>query len=271
MNKTVANAQFIRNRGLSARYRYGLVLDTGLSSIRELLRDDVAVPHAEIPGFSGSNRPPAFNDLVGGTIEGFPALMLTGRSPYHETGDPAAMRGAFELMAALGVETLLQTTSAGSVNRDVPPGQLCIIRDHINLTGLDPLVGDGEDGRFVNMAAAYGPKLRARLRKAASDASVRVAEATYMFRPGPSSETPAETRAAKLLGADLVGMAVAPETVIARRLGMDVGAIAVVTNYAAGIDDAHPTQEAMMRLAGDRALSFRRLITCFFRGLGDAV
>lgn len=271
MNEFLSDAQFLRNRGLTARYRYGVVVDPGLASIKELLRDGISVAHSEIPGFAGRNLAPRFEALAGGTIEGFPALMLTGRGFYHETGDIAAMRRPLELMAAMGVENLILTGSAGSVNRDIPPGQLCIIRDHINLTGLDPLVGDRGEGRFVNMAAAYAPKFRARLRKAASDASVRVSEATYMFFPGPSSETPAETRAAKLLGADLVGMSVAPETVIARRLGMDAGAIAVVTNYAAGIDDAHASPEAMLRLAGDRALSFRRLITCFFRGLGDAV
>ncbi len=264
-------ATYLRDRGLTGSFRHGLVLGSGLSAVAELVKDPITVAYRDIPGFPRSNVTGHAGQLIAGRIEGFPALVMSGRSHYYESGNIAAMRMPLELFAALGVDNLLLTSSAGSVNRDIAPGQLCIVRDHINMTGLNPLIGEPGDERFVPMNAAYGAKLRARLKRAATEASMRVSEGVYMFFPGPTFETPAEVKAAKVLGADLVGMSVVPEVVIARRFGMETAAVSVVTNYAAGLDAVFPGHEETKRMASDRALAFRRLFTHFFKGLGDVM
>jgi purine-nucleoside phosphorylase len=264
MQETVTTA---RARGLTGRYRIGLVLGTGLSPVVDLVEDAVSVSYADLPGFPVPGVTGHGGILMGGRIGEVPVLVLSGRSHFYESGDIAAMRVPLETLAALGVETLLLTCSAGSVNPEIAPGRLCIIRDHLNLSGMSPLVGEPGDGRFLPLGDAYSPTIAERLRRAAAAMSVRCAEGVYMFFPGPNFETAAEVRAARILGADLVGMSVVPEVVIARRLGLEVGAVAMVTNYGTGLAGAAPSHQETRSMASAGASELARLLARF---CGDA-
>lgn len=267
MERVQQAARAARASGLDGLYRSALVLGTGLSPVADLVEGATTVPYSDLPGFPLPGVTGHGGALVGGRIGGENVLVLSGRSHFYESGDIAAMRLPLETLAALGVERVVLTCSAGSVNSDIPPGRLCVVRDHINLTGLSPLVGETGDARFVPLGEAYAPQTAARLHRAAARAGVACAEGVYMFFPGPNFETAAEIRAARILGADLVGMSVVPEVVIARRLRLSVGAVAMVTNYGTGLAGASPSHDETKRTARAGAVDLARLLACFF---GDA-
>jgi purine-nucleoside phosphorylase len=163
---------------------------------------------------------------------------------------------------------VLLTNAAGATRPDLPPGSLVAIADHINLSGTNPLLGDSSESRFVSMTDAYDEELRQALKRAALAGRVTLAEGVYMWFSGPSFETPAEVRMARLLGADLVGMSTVPEAVLARYYGLKVAAVSVVTNWAAGIAGAAPSHRETKEVAAASAGEFARLVGAFVAGLG---
>ncbi len=256
--------EVLRARGLTEPVDVAIVLGTGLGSIADALTDAVAVPFAELPGFPAANVSGHEHRLIVGSWEGSRVAIVGGRAHYYETGDAAVMRSPLETLAKLGVRSLVLTNSAGSLHPDWYPGSVALITDHINYSGLNPLIGAVGDGRFVPMADAYDRLLRARLRRAAGSMTLR--EGVYMWFSGPSFETPAEVRAAKLLGADLVGMSTVPEVILARHLGLKVAALSVITNFATGIGNANPTHEETKSAALSGAVGLKRLLRSFMRG-----
>ena len=175
-----------------------------------------------------------------GAIEGRRVALFQGRGHYYERGDAGAMRVAIDAFRKLGGETLMLTNAAGGLNTDWAPPSLVAITDHINFSGTNPLIGHIGNDRFVPLTKAYDGALRASLHDAARAAGVTLNDGVYMWFSGPSFETPAEIRAAKILGADLVGMSTVPEVILARRAGLRCAAVSVVTNYAAGLPAATP-------------------------------
>lgn len=141
------------------------------------------------------------------------------------------------LAHGFGVRDLVLTNAAGGINRAYKPGQLVVIKDHINLMGVNPLRGNGvtDESPFVDMTQTYDVILRRRFKQAARQADIKVAEGIYLAVSGPSYETPAEIRAFARMGADLVGMSTVPEVCMARALDMRVAALSCVTNFAAGL------------------------------------
>jgi purine-nucleoside phosphorylase len=216
----------------------GLVLGSGLSSVADAVTDRIAIPFAEIagfpsaPGVSGHGR-----DLVVGKLGAKRVAILTGRLHAYESGDAGIMRKPIECLQTLGCKALLLTNAAGSLRMEMPAGSLMAISDHINWAGLSPLLGDHTDARFVDMSEAYDPELRATLQRAAAKVGVKLHEGVYAWWPGPMFETPAEIRAARILGADAIGMSTAPEVILARRLGLRVAAVSSITNLAAGMGE----------------------------------
>jgi purine-nucleoside phosphorylase len=150
------------------------------------------------------------------------------------------------------------------------PGTLVVITDHINLSGRNPLIGVAEEGGFVSMTEAYDKRLTHRLKRASLGAGVQVREGVYMWFSGPSFETPAEIKMARTLGADVVGMSLVPEVILARRLAMRVGAIAVVTNFGAGFSGGNPTHAQTREVAQQGSISVRRVIRAFLKTRDDA-
>lgn len=269
--QTIAEAAaWLRDRGIADGFDCALVLGTGLGSLADVVEDAVAVPYAEIPHFPRPGVSGHGGRLVAGRLAGKSVLVLQGRAHYYETGDAAAMRVPIGTIAALGGPPLLLTNAAGAVRPDWPAGRLVALSDHINLAGANPLIGDRSEARFVPMTHAYDLGLRAAMRRASEVAGVPVEEGVYAWFAGPSFETPAEIRMARVLGADLIGMSTVPEVILARYHGLEVAALSLVTNPAAGLGDgAHTHQDT--KAAGDQAApELRRLVLAFLAELPDA-
>jgi purine-nucleoside phosphorylase len=212
-----------------------MVLGSGLGGMADAVEKAVRIPYAELPGFPRSAVSGHAGALVGGLLAGKPVLMLAGRAHYYERGDAAAMRPALAALQALGVEKLVLTNAAGSLDPDIPPGSVMLIEDHINMAGVNPLIGEETDNRFVGMTEAYDRKLRRSLLRAAEAENIALHRGVYCWCSGPSFETPAEIRMFRTLGADSVGMSTVPEVILARFFGLRVAACSVITNLAAGM------------------------------------
>lgn len=256
----------LRERGIAEPIGTAIVLGTGLGAIAEALEGAASVPYTDLPGFPATNVSGHDGNLVVGRWEGASVAIMQGRAHYYEAGNAAAMLTPLATMKRLGAQVVVLTNAAGSVNLDWYPGNLAMISDHINLTGINPLVGIGDDSRFVSLNDAYDASLRSRMRRAAIAGGVpNLREGTYMLFPGPSFETPSEVRIAKTLGADLVGMSTVPEVMLARWLGLRVLALSVITNFATGISGGNPTHAETKQAALVGAVSLRRLMRAFVR------
>lgn len=262
-------AEALTARGVSETIECAFVLGTGLGRIADDLEDAIAIPYADIPGFPKGDVSGHARQLWFGRLEGRRVLILQGRAHYYETGDAAIMRVPIAVLTKLGNPPLILTNAAGSTRPDMKPGALVLISDHINFSGPNPLVGETGDERFVSMTNAYDPRLRQRIKRAAQAAGINLNEGIYMWFSGPSFETPAEVRMARLLGADLVGMSTVPETILARRYGIRVAGISTVTNLAAGIEGASPSHSETRDVAASSSASLRRIFKALMAGLYD--
>jgi len=261
----MAAAQFLRQRGGSEPIQLVVLLGTGLGPVADVLDAPVAVSYRELPGFPQSSALDQAGQVMIGVEEGVRVAFLQGRTEWHESGDAGAMASPLETMALLGAWTVLLVATAGSVRPGIYPGNITMITDHINVTGINPLAGTTVERRFVNLIDAYDPRLRLRLKKAAAGAGVNLQESIYMWLPGPSFETPAEVKVARQLGADIVGMSVVPEAIIARSLGLRVAAIAIVTNFAAGFSGGNPNFAETQCAALSGTIGLKRLVRNFVK------
>lgn len=255
----------LRSRGLDSLPPLAIVLGSGLGAFADEARDAITISYIDIPGFPVPTVEGHAGRLVAGTIEGNRVALFQGRGHYYERGDANAMRIAIDAFRALGGETLLLTNAAGGLNKEWRPPALVAITDHINFSGTNPLIGHADADRFVPLTKAYDEALLAKLHEAARGADVALSEGVYMWFSGPSFETPAEIRAARILGADLVGMSTVPEVILARRAGLRCAAVSVVTNYAAGLAGGDPSHEETQAVAHEAADRFKRLLRGFIR------
>jgi purine-nucleoside phosphorylase len=256
-------AAAIRARVGDTPVTLGLVLGTGLAAIGEQVTSPVSIPYGELEGFprNGSDNQ---SEIVLGTLGTARVAILKGRALYHETRDLAAMRVPLETLKLLGAEGVLLVNFAGSTRPDLAPGTLVAVKDHINLTGQNPLLHEIGEDRSTDMQGAYDAMMRERFAIAAQSVGRKAGEGIYMWFPGPSFETPAEIAAARTLGADLVGISLVPEVTIARHIGLRVLAISMVTSYAAGVSDDIIDREDRTRIAGAMTSSLTRVLAKFF-------
>lgn len=244
----------IRGRAGDAPVRIGMILGSGLGHLADAV-DGTAISYADLPGFPHAGVSGHNPNLVVGTLEGQQVAVLGGRAHYYEKGDPTAMRRPLEVLKALGAEILIVTNAAGSMRPDMPTGSIMCLNDHINFSGLNPLIGEPTDNRFVPMTEAYDADLRRKLHAAAQAADETLHDGVYAWYSGPSFETPAEIRAIRMLGADAVGMSTVPEVILARFLGLRTAAISTITNMAAGMSDeaiSHEHTKAMAPIGATR-------------------
>ena len=258
-------AALIRSRAGAAAPAYGLILGSGLGHIAEAV-DGVAIDYADLPGFPHAGVSGHNPKLVIGDLEGTRVAVFGGRAHYYESGRGDAMRLPLEVLKALGGERLILTNAAGSMHPDLDPGDLMLLSDHINFSGLNPLIGEKTDARFVPMTEAHDPGLRAALKAAAEAEGIRLMEGVYAWYSGPSFETPAEIRAIRTLGADAVGMSTVPEVILARFLGLRVAAISTITNKAAGLSDEQISHEHTKAMAPLGAAKLERILRRMLRG-----
>jgi purine-nucleoside phosphorylase len=245
-----------------------LVLGSGLGGLVDEVKDAIRIPYAELPGFPKSGVTGHAGQLVAGHFGGVPVIMLAGRAHYYEHGNAAAMRPALEALAGIGITRLILTNAAGSVDPDMPPGSVMLITDHINFSGSNPLFGEPSDRRFVGLTEAYDKGMREALKQAAGATGTKLHEGVYMWFSGPSFETPAEIRMARLVGANAVGMSTVPEVIIARFLGLRAAACSVVTNLAAGMTGAELSHEETKDMA---PLGGRKLATILRKVFEDGL
>lgn len=255
-------AALIRSRAGAAPVSVGLVLGSGLGQLAEEV-DGTAIDYADLPGFPHAGVSGHSPRLVIGDLGGCRVAVFGGRVHYYESGRADAMRLPLEVLRALGAEALILTNAAGSMRVDIPPGELMLLSDHINFSGLNPLIGEPSDARFVPMKDAHDPQLRARLLDAAKAQGVPLTEGVYAWYSGPSFETPAEIRAIRTLGADAVGMSTVPEVILARFLGLRVAAISIITNMAAGMSDEKISHEHTKAMAPLGAAKLERILRRF--------
>ena len=249
----------VRARAGDAPIHAGLILGSGLGHLAEAV-EGVAIPYSDLPGFPHAGVSGHNPKLVVGDLAGLRVAVLGGRAHYYESGDAAVMRGPIELLRGLGAERMILTNAAGSFRPDIPPGDLMLLSDHINFSGLNPLIGEPTDARFVNMTDAYDPAMREGLRAAAEAEGVALPEGVYAWYSGPSFETPAEIRAIRTLGADAVGMSTVPEVILARFFGLKVAAISTITNMAAGLSDEAISHEHTKAMAPRGAEKLERVL-----------
>ena len=266
MSKSGDLAALIRDRAGAAPVRLGLILGSGLGHLTGAV-DGVAIDYADLPGFPHAGVSGHTPKLVIGDLEGVRVAVFGGRAHYYETGNPAVMRLPLEVLAALGAECLIATNAAGSMRPDIRPGDLMLLSDHINFSGLNPLIGEATDKRFVPMTDAHDPALRARLQAAAAAEAIPLPEGVYAWYSGPSFETPAEIRAIRTLGADAVGMSTVPEVILARFLGLKVAAISTITNMAAGLSDEKISHDHTKAMAPLGAAKLERVLRRMLRDL----
>lgn len=241
-----------------------LLLGSGLDAVAAGLVLHNEVDYQDISGFPRPGVEGHRGRLAFGRLGAAEVAVLFGREHYYERGNAAAMAVALRALRRLGADTLLMTSAVGSLHPGIAPGSLVLIRDHINLMGVNPLIGaGGGENRFVDMTDAYEPALRERLQRSAQALGVALPEGVYACFAGPGFETPAEVRAARTLGADTVGMSVVPETLIARHCGLRVAALSVVTNFAAGSPAALLGHTQTLRAARGAAPRCRALIEHF--------
>ena len=226
-----------------------IVLGSGLGSLAGEVEQAVRISYADLPGFPRSGVTGHAGELVAGRLAGRPILMLAGRAHYYEHGEAAAMRPALEALAGIGVEKLILTNAAGSLDPDMPPGSVMLITDHINFSGTNPLFGEPTDRRFVGLTEAYDAGIRKAIERAAEATGTPLGRGVYMWFSGPSFETPAEIRMARLFGANAVGMSTVPEVILARFLGLRVAACSVITNFAAGMTGSELSHEETKDMA----------------------
>lgn len=266
MSKSDELATLIRAHAGTEPVRLGLILGSGLGHLANQVQG-IAIDYADLPGFPHAGVAGHAPRLVIGDLEGVRVAAFGGRAHYYETGNAGVMRLPLEVLKALGAEALIATNAAGSLRADLRPGDLMLLDDHINFSGLNPLIGEPTDARFVPMTAAHDPGLRARLRAAAAAEDVALPEGVYAWYSGPSFETPAEIRAISRLGADAVGMSTVPEVILARFLGLRVAAISTITNMAAGLSDEQISHAHTMAMAPLGAAKLERVLRRMLRNL----
>ena len=240
-----------------------LILGSGLGQFGELVEQPVFVPYAEIPHFRHSTAPGHKGRFVFGTIAGKRVAVMQGRVHLYEGYTPEEAVYGVRVMKLLGVKTMIVTNAGGAVNLNYKPGQIMLISDHILLFPITPLSGPNDERfgvRFQDMSTVYTPALRDLARQAAQETDVHLNEGVYMYFPGPQYETPAEIRAARLLGADAVGMSTVPEAIAARHCGMDILGFSLATNMAAGILDQPLTEQEVLETGEACKESFSKLM-----------
>jgi purine-nucleoside phosphorylase len=250
--------------------RLGLVLGSGLGSLADEIEGTTEIPFEEMPGWPAPSVPGHSGRLVLGSLRGVPVACLRGRLHMYEGLSERLVVEPALLMARLGAAILLLTNASGGVNPAFAAGTLMVMRDHINLTGRNPLMGPNDDAlgpRFPDMSTVWEGQLRDRLHAAGRGEDVELREGIYLGLTGPTYETPAEVRMLRSLGADAVGMSTVMEAVAAHWAGMRVCGVSLVTNPGAGLSPTPLTHAEVVQAADEAGPRLARVIGRFVAGL----
>lgn len=255
-------AGFLRDKGIKDP-EIGIILGSGLNDFADRMTDPVVLSYDDIPNMQSGKVSDHRGQLVYGTYKGKSIVMLAGRFHYYESGDMQKAAYPARVLVALGVKRFIITNAAGCINMDWKAGSLMLIRDHINLSGNNPLIGDNlsEFGpRFPDMTYTYNRELREKLKTAAAAEGIDLCEGVYAMFTGPSFETPAEIIYARTIGADAAGMSTVPEAIIANHAGREIIGISLLSNMAAGVLDQPLTAEEVNEAGRQAKEVFARVV-----------
>ena len=262
-------AAVIRSRAGDASPTVGIVLGSGLGGLAERIADAASIPFADVPGFPSATVVGHAGRLIVGTLSQTRVVALAGRFHMYEGHDAALAGFPVRVMHALGARTLFVSNAAGGIRRTFRAGDLMLIRDHLNLTSRNPLIGAVEEGeeRFPDMSAPYDAGLAQLIRAHASRLGIALQEGVYGALLGPTYETPAEVRMLATLGADAVGMSTVPEVIVARALGMRAAGLSCITNLASGISPHALSHAEVIETTRKVATQFEELVLGVVREL----
>lgn len=241
----------------------GIILGSGLGGLAEKIEQPTIIKYSAIPNLPVSTVEGHAGQLVIGKLGGKTVIAMQGRFHYYEGYPLMDVTFPVRVLISLGIDKLIITNAAGGVNKSFSPGDLMIIKDHINFTGQNPLIGINlkEKGpRFVDMSYAYDRELIEIAKKAGNDLGIDLKEGVYMWFTGPTYETPSEIKLAGILGADAVGMSTVPEVIVANHEGIKVLGISCITNMAAGILDKALNHEEVVETSLKVKDKFENLI-----------
>ena len=260
------SADYIRSQIGTCAPKVAMILGSGLGYMGDIVEDPIVVPYQDIPHFQASTAPGHKGQLVFGTLAGRPVAVMQGRMHHYEGYSYEEVSYAVRVLRLLGCDTLIVTNAAGCVNTGWKAGELMLITDHIKFFLESPLRGENlpQFGvRFPDASHLYTPALQQLARQTAGELDIPLREGVYMYFPGPQYETPAEVRAARILGADAVGMSTVPEVIVAGHCGMQVLGFTLLSNMAAGIlDQPLSEQEVLDAVAACRDKFSRLVLAC---------
>ncbi len=244
--------------------RVGLVLGSGLGRILPL-KEVSEFDYEELADFDETSVTGHQGKLMIGSINETRVAILSGRTHYYENGKSDTMRGPIEFLTKLGISHLVLTNAAGSLRQNIPTGSLMVIKDHINFSGINPLIGEKSEERFLNLTKAYDNNMMKAIFTAAKENDLKINQGVYAWFSGPSFETPAEIKALSILGADAVGMSTVPETILGNFFSLKVAAISVITNMAAGLSKEKISHDQTKHIAKSCEKKLQKLLISLLR------
>lgn len=254
-------ASYIKEQGVE-EVEVGLILGSGLGELADEIENPIVIAYEDIPSFPVSTVEGHAGQLVYGLLGGKKVLALQGRFHYYEGYTMGEVTFPVRVMSSLNAHSIIVTNAAGGVNEDFEPGDLMMITDHINFTGTSPLIGpnDEENGpRFPDLSQAYDKEYQSYIEESAKELDLPLKKGVYMGFTGPTYETPAEVRMARIMGGDAVGMSTVSEVIVARHAGLRVAGISCITNLAAGMG-AELNHEDVIEVSTRIRSSFKELI-----------
>ena len=246
--------------------QFGLVLGSGLGNSLPLQKFK-AFEYNDLVGFSEPSVTGHQGKLIIGSINKTRVAVLSGRTHFYESGKSDTMRGPIKFLAELGISRLLLTNAAGSLQDNIPTGSFMVIKDHINFSGLNPLIGEKSEARFLNLTSAYDKPIIEKILKAGKENNIAIKKGVYAWFSGPSFETPSEIQALRILGADAVGMSTVPEVILANFYGLRVAAVSVITNMAAGLSNERISHKQTKHIANLSRKKLEKLLISLLRNL----
>ena len=271
-NDYLKAAEYINSRIGAHRPEIMVVLGSGLGGVADIVEDAAVIPYGDIHGFARSTAPDHAGRLVVGRLAGKCVMVMQGRFHYYEGYEPEQVVFPINVAHVMGIKKLILTNAAGAINIGYSVGDIMLIRDHIKLCAPTPFRGVNipELGpRFFDMTYTYSPRLRDSARKNASELGIRLQEGVYFYFTGPQFETPAEIKAARLLGGDAAGMSTVYEAIAASHCGMEVLGLSLMTNMAAGVLPEKLSGSDVVETANRMKKPFSELVMACIADMGD--